>query len=425
MLNYSRREFVKRTGLSAVAAPMIVPSRVLGTQTPSNKTTMGFIGTGLQGHSYNLKLGFLTQDDCQIVAVCDVKPEARESAGNTVNEHYGNQDCYITDDFRELLARQDIDAVCISTPDHWHALMSTMALEAGKDVICEKPTLTIKEGRDLVDTVKRTGRIFTTGLEDRAVPHYHKLAEVVRNGAIGKLHTIHVGLPYKDKVWEILPESPVPEGFNYKLWLGPAPYKPYCQNRTDIQCWRQIEDYAAGTLTDWGMHMCDTAQVANFAEYTSPIKVKGTGIIPENGMNNVPNQFDLTYTYANGVMMHVKSIGPSIKLEGSDGWCGNEGWMGELKAHDPTIFEQTYADNKMWPRPPYEHRNFLDCVRLGAKPNYDAEALHRLSTTLLTGSIAMKLGRPLEWNPDREEFVDDPEANALRTRPTSTDWMNT
>ncbi len=184
----------------------------------------------------------------------------------------------------------------------------------------------LQEGRALVDTVKRTGRIFTTGLEDRSLPRYHKLAEVVRNGAIGKLHTIHVGLPYKAKVWEILPESPLPEGFNYKLWLGPAPYKPYCENRTQPQCWRQIEDYAAGVLTDWGMHLCDTAQVANFSEHTSPVKVEGTGVIPEHAMNSVPNQFDLTYTFANGVVMHVKSNGPSIKFEGSEGWCGNNAW---------------------------------------------------------------------------------------------------
>ena len=177
-------------------------------------------------------------------------------------------------------------------------------------------------------------------------------------------------------------------------------------------------------LTDWGMHLCDTAQVANFSENTSPVKVEGTGVIPENAMNSVPNQFELTYTFANGVVMHVKSTRPSIKLEGSDGWCGNNGWNTALMAHDHSIFDETYEDNKMWPCPPREQRNFLDCVRLGAKPNYDAESLHRLSSTLLTGSIAMKLGRPLEWEPEKEEFVNDAEANAHRARPASRDWAN-
>ena len=178
---------------------MIIPSRVLGAHGPSNQITMGFIGVGTQGHNVNLKM-FLDQDDCRAIAVCDVKPEARERAQNTVNKKYGNQDCDVTDDFRDLLSRKNIDAICISTPDHWHVPMSIVALEAGKDVICEKPTLSIREGRTLVDLVKKTGRIFTTGLEDRSLPRYHKLAEAVRNGAIGKLHTIHVGLPYKGKV---------------------------------------------------------------------------------------------------------------------------------------------------------------------------------------------------------------------------------
>lgn len=423
MTKTNRREFLKRTGLAAAVAPTILPASVFGATAPSKQLTMGFIGVGTHGHGVNLEM-FLAQNDCRALAVCDVKPEMRERARNTINKKYGNEDCDVTDDFRELLSREDIDAVCISTPDHWHVPMTMMALEAGKDVICEKPTLSINEGRDLVNAVNKSGRVFTTALEDRALSCYHRLAEVVRNGAIGKLHTIHVGLPHKDKVWEILPESPVPEGFNYNLWLGPAPWQPYCKNRTQTQCWRQIEDYAAGVLTDWGMHLCDTAQVANFSEDSSPVKVEGKGIIPENAMNNVPNQFDLTYTFANGVVMHVKSDQPSIRLEGSDGWCGNSGWNSALQAHDTSIFDRKYDDNKIWKRPPREHRNFLDVVLHGARPMYDVEALHRLSTTLLTESIAMKLGRPLEWDPAKEEFDNDEEANALRDRPPMRDWAN-
>ncbi|EMI51747.1 Gfo/Idh/MocA family protein [Rhodopirellula sallentina] len=422
----NRRDLLKATGIAATglaAAPAFVPAHLFGKNAPSNRITMGFIGVGLQGHGVNLKM-FLEQSDCRAVAVCDVKPEARQRAAKSVNNAYGNQDCFVTDDFREILQRDDIDAVCISTPDHWHVPMSTMALEAGKDVISEKPTLTIQEGRELVDVVKKTGRVFTVGLEDRSLPRYHKLAEVVRNGGIGKLHTIHVGLPYKSKVWQKLPESPVPKGMNYRLWLGPAPYAPYCANRTHPQCWRQIEDYAAGVLTDWGMHLCDTAQVANFSENTSPVKVEGVGEIPENALNSVPNKFELTYTFANGVVMHVKSTKASIRFEGSDGWCGNNKWNTALMSDDHSIFDEKYTDNKMWPRPPREQRNFLDCVRFGAKPNYDAEALHRLSTTLLIGSIAMKLKRPLQWDPEREEFIDDAEANAMRSRPRSNEWMN-
>ena len=170
------------------------------------------------------------------------------------------------------------------------------------------------------------------------------------------------------------------------------------------------------------MHLCDTATVANFSEHTSPTLIEGIGVTPRNAMNSVPNKFDLTYVFANEVVMYVRSTGPSIRFEGSDGWCGNEGWCGELQAHDPSIFEETFTDNKMWELPPNEHRNFLDCVRKGAKPLYDVETLHRLSTTLLTGSIAMKLRRPLEWDSEKEEFVDDEEANVMRTREASTEW---
>lgn len=422
-MKVSRRKFLQQSGLAVAAVPTLVPSHVLGKDAPSEIVTMGFIGVGSQGTNVNLKY-FLRQDDCRALAVCDVQPDKRENARNLTNDFYDNQDCAMYTDFRDVLSRKDIDAVCISTPDHWHVPMSLMALDAGKDVICEKPTLTIKEGRDLVNKVQKTGRVFTVGLEDRAMSPYYKLAEAVRNGAIGKLHTIHVGLPYKKTVWPIQLEAPVPEDLHYKMWLGPAPYAPYTENRLHPQCWRQIDDYAAGTLTDWGMHLCDTAQVANFSELTSPVRVEGTGVIPENAMNSVPNQFDLKYTFANGVVMNVKSTQPSIRLEGSEGWCGNKGWLGELEAHDLSIFKREYKENKIWPMPPREQRNFLDVIRFGKKPMYDAEALHRLSTTLLTGSIAMKLGRALDWSPEKEEFVNDDEANSFRSRPRSNEWIN-
>jgi predicted dehydrogenase len=300
-----------------------------------------------------------------------------------------------------------------------------MSLKAGKHVICEKPTLTIAEGRELVNVQKKTGKVFTVGLEDRAVIHYHKLAQAVRNGAIGDLVKIDVGLPYKSWSYPNLPESPVPDGFNYRMWLGPAPYRPYTKNRTDPQAWRQQDAFAAGTLTDWGMHLCDTAQVANFSERTSAVKIEVVkSITPQNSMNDVPNYFDLKYTFANGVEMNVVSREPSIMFYGSQGWCGCEGWRGLLMAHDKRILKDKYDDNKIWKRPPYEQRNFLDVVLHGAKPNYDAEDLHRLSTTLLTGSIAMKLNRTLQWDPEKEEFVNDDEANPLRSRIASTDWMN-
>lgn len=422
----TRRTFVK-TGLSgllaAAVAPRILPSRLLGRNAPSNRVTLGFIGLGVHGHGVNLK-SFLHQDDCVVRAVCDVFRSRREQVQAEVNAHYGNRDCLAFEDFRTVIARPDIDAVVISTPDHWHVPMALLALDAGKMVFCEKPTLTIEQGRRLADAVKRSGRLFATGLEDRAELKYHLLAQLVRNGAIGTLRRIEVGLPEKPVFPQEAP-TPVPADLNYELWLGPAPFRPYTPSLTDAQVWRQIRDFSGGSLTDWGAHLVDTAQVANFSEDSGPVAVEGAGEIPPDAVNSVPQRYRLLYRYSNDVELAVSSGGVSIRFEGSDGWVGCKGWNGVLEAHDPTIFRCRYdpAEDKLWPRPQREQRDFLDCIKEGKPPMYTAEALHRLSTTLHLGAIAMELGRPLRWDPVRENFPDDAEANALRSRPERTDWM--
>jgi predicted dehydrogenase len=301
--------------------------------------------------------------------------------------------------------------------------MALMALDAGKLVFCEKPTLTIAEGRLLADAVKKRRALFAVGLEDRAVIQYHMLAEAVRNGAIGKLQRIVVGLQAKAAV-PLEQPAPVPADLNYELWLGPAPFRPYTPSLTDAQVWRQVRDFSAGTLTDWGAHLVDTAQVANFSEGTSAVAVQGTGEIPPNSINDVPYRFKLDYTFANGVTMEVTAGVPSIRFEGTEGWCGNRGWLGRLEAHDMEIFRRKYdpQTNKLWPRRPREQRDFLDCIKNGQPPMYTAEALHRLCTTLHLGAIAMELGRPVKWDPTKEEFIGDPAANALRSR-KARDWQ--
>jgi predicted dehydrogenase len=420
----SRRSFVK-TGLAAIVAagvaPQFVGSRVLGANAPSKKVTLGFIGVGTHGYGVNL-LSFLQQDDCEVLAVCDVFGSRREKARKAVEEHSGAKNCVEIADFRALLARTDIDAVVISTPDHWHVPMAMMALEAGKKVFCEKPTLTIAEGRELANAVARRGSLFAVGLEDRAVIYYHKLAEVVRNGGIGKLERIKVGLPTKP-VYPIEEPTAVPADLNYELWLGPAPYRPYTPKLTDAQVWRQIRDFSGGSLTDWGAHLIDTAQVANFAENSGPVSVKGKGIIPPNSINTVPHTYEITYTYANGVTLEVTSGQTFIRLEGTDGWVGNTGWSGPLAGSDMELFRRTYdpATNKIWPRRPREQRDFLDSIKSGQPPMYTAEALQRLSSVLHIGAIAMELEKPLRWDPKTESF-DDAKANALRQRPRRDDW---
>jgi predicted dehydrogenase len=421
----TRRTFVK-SGLAGVfatgAAPQFVAARLLGASAPSKKVTLGCIGVGAHGFGVNLKQ-FLQEDDCRIVAVCDVSASRMARGVAAVNDKYGNKDCAAIGDFRALLARADIDVAVISTPDHWHVEMALRALAAGKKVFCEKPTLTIAEGRELATAVAQRRAFFATGLEDRSVIQYYKMAEVVRNGGIGKLQRIKVGLPTKPVVPLKQPE-PVPADLNYGMWLGPAPHRPYTPTLTEPQVWRQIRDFSGGSLTDWGAHLVDTAQVANFSEDSSPVAVTGRGVIPPNVMNSVPHTYTITYTYANGVVLEVNSSEPSIRLEGTEGWVGNTKWLGRLEASNLDVFRKVYdpATSKIWRMRPREHRDFLNCLQNGQPPMYTAEALHRLSTTLHLGAIAMELGRPLQWDPKAEKFNDDA-ANALRQRPRRDDWQ--
>jgi predicted dehydrogenase len=422
--SFNRRKLLKG-GLSSIlasaCAPQFIPARLLGQDAPSKQIRMGCIGMGKHGVGVNMR-SFLNLDGCQIAVVCDVFQSRREKAAAEVNKHYKTKDCATERDFRALLARSDLDAIVISTPDHWHVTMAKLALEAGKHVFCEKPTLTIKEGRDLVNAVEKSGRIFCTGLEDRSVIHYYRLVEIVRNGDIGALKHIKVGLPTKPIFPKESP-APVPAGFDFAMWLGPAPERDYFPSLTDDQVWRQIRDFSGGSLTDWGAHLMDTAQVGNFSENSGPISVKGKGIIPPDSVNTVPRNYHLSYEYSNGVTMDVEAAEAYIRFEGESGWVSCTKWRGKLEASDMDLFKKKYdpATSKVWPMPPDEHVNFLDCLRGKAKPNYTAEALHRLSTAMHLGLISMELGNPLHWNPEKEEFT-EAEANALRSRTMREDW---
>lgn len=422
----SRRSFSRRMLLgAALAAPLVVPGRALGlgeTPAPSKRIALGFIGVGGHGLGYNLNT-FLWEPDAQVLAVCDVFGHRRDEAKKAVDKKYNNADCRQYADFRELLAAKDIDAVCISTPDHWHVPISMATVEAGKDVMCEKPTLTIAEGRALATLVAQKKVVYQVGLEDRSVVQYHKLCELIRNGAIGQLQKISVGLPAGTPYPKEEP-APVPADLNYNLWLGPAPFHPYTPTRTEAMHWRQIRDYSGGLLTDWGAHLLDTAQVANGAEKSGPVEVEGTGKIVKDSMATMPVAFDLHYRYANGVELHVKSGGVFIRLEGTKGWVGNNGWRGGVEGSSPEMLRTKYpaGTSKFWPLPKGEHRNFLDCVKSRELTTYPAEDGQRLSTVMHIGNIAMELGRKLKWDPAKEEFVGDDAANALRSRTAREEW---
>lgn len=434
----TRREFVGGavTAAGAVLAfPYLVPSSALGADgktAPSNRITLGFIGTGDHGIGRNLN-GFLGHADAQVVAVCDVDTERRERAKSIVEQKYAQasdrgsyKGCAAYNDFREIIARDDVDAVVISTPDHWHVIPAVAAARAGKDVFCEKPlTLTVAEGRVLSDTMKKYKRVFQTASENRsqAVRVYHRMCELVRNGRIGKIKSIRVELP--EGRW-IQPASqevcPPPKGFDYDMWLGQAPEAPYCPARCHWN-FRWILDYSGGFLTDWGAHLIDIAQWGNNTEHTGPVEVQGKGEFPRDGIFNTATKFDIDYTYANGVKLQVVSGQPGIRFEGEEGWIGCTGWAAPLDAEPKSVLDSVIKpDETHLYTAPDEIRNFLDCVKSRRQCYAPAEVGHRTITIAHIGNIAMMLGRKLRWDPAKERFVNDDEANRMLSRPMRPPW---
>ncbi|MDP6524568.1 MAG: Gfo/Idh/MocA family oxidoreductase [Kiritimatiellia bacterium] len=431
-MHLTRRGFLKGTGaVSAAAAfPTVIPSSVLGENAPSKRITLGCIGMGGQGVGANLN-SFLNEKDAQILATCDAYQSRAERTRQMVDRRYGTTGCKAHRDFRKIIDDPSIDAVVISTPDHWHVPMSMMALQAGKDVFCEKPTLYIDEGRRLMEAVKKHKAVFQVGLEDRSLIHFHKMVEWVKNGAIGRLGRVDVTLPGGLSFPKEKPVKP-PEDLDWNLWQGPARFHEYTPRRTGGWHWRNISDYAKGAILDMGAHLVDTAQVGVNAPGGSPVEVEGTGEIPEGMETDVPIRFDLRYRYANGVEMTVKN-GPQsgwkpnscfIRFEGDKGWVRRKTWSAGLDASNPEILRKTYTPetSRHWPLPPREQRNFLDCVKSRKPTTYQASDLHLVSTTLHMGVIAITLGRKLSWDTKKEVFLKDDDANSMRKGPKARDW---
>lgn len=425
----SRRSFIRRaagTAGIAVGAPQMVSSAVLGAEgktAPSNRITVGFIGTGSHGMGWNLG-PYLRHKDAQIMAVCDVDEGHMMRAKETVNDRYQNEDCLGTKDFREVLARKDIDVVMISTPDHWHTLISLLAMQAGKDVQCEKPTLTIHEGRVLVEAVQKYKKVFQTSTEDRAVVEYHRMAELVRNGRIGKLQRIEVILPRQPTGPGVATPQPVPPRLDYEMWLGPAPFAPYTRDRVHFN-FRWIEDYSGGIICDWGTHLFDTAQWANDTERSGPVEVEGTGTYWTGGLYNTVKEYDVTFRYANGVVMTCKPGDPSIKFIGTEGWVGNTGWRGPVQASSKAILDSKIEPNELhlYTNPKGEHDDFLQCVRSRKEPYFPAEIGHRVATVCHLANIAIKVGGKLRWDPVQERFIGNETANGMLDRKRRDPWQ--
>lgn len=407
-----RRWFLKRSALvgAAVTAPAILPSRLWGETAPSNTITIGCIGLGPQGVRNNMA-GALNHPRARVVAVCDCHLSKAHAAKVIVDEAYGNTDCQVYQDFRDVLGRADIDAVMISTPDQWHVEMSLMAMRAGKHVLCEKPTITLMEGRDLEQEASRLGRVFQWGIEDRNFIKYWMLGGLARTGAIGEIHSVECGLPLMD-MWDEEDPAPIPDDLDWNLWLGPAEFEEYTPSSLERMRWRQRMAFSGGSLTDWGAHLCDTAQVGIHAEETGPIEIVGTSRpLPESTYVDVPRGFDLLYHYPNNATIRVRDTARKIfiRFEGTEGWIQCEKWNGTMSASDPSLFRDHGLETNpdFWPRPDTEQNEFIDAIIDGGPTTYNPEAGHRLSTMLHLGHIAIRARKAVTWDPASETFTKD------------------
>ena len=444
----SRREFIQHVTAAAAAVtgfPAIVPASVFGAASPGNRINVGAIGTGRISRVHDLP-GIWRHDLARIVAVCDVDSKRVQEARELVNGQYAKQTGKPYDgvqtygDYRELLASRDIDAVVISTPDHWHTLIAIAAVEAGKDVYLQKPaSLTIAEGRILSNAVHRSGRIFQIGSQQRSSAQFRYAAELVLNGRIGQLKTVEVGLP-GDPAGDDEPIMPVPKNLNYDAWLGSTPVVPYTEKRVHPQVgydrpgWLRCEQFGAGMITGWGAHHLDSAHWAMGTEHTGPVEVWGKAEFPKKGLWDVHGPFRTEAIYANGVHMIVSGDFPNgIKFIGTEGWIfvsrGNEAVTASdpgarlkdpqaLASSDPRIITSAIGPDEIHL---YEsrnhHQNWLECVKSRRPPIAPVEVAHRSCSACLIHHIAMKLPRKLYWDPVRERFKNDDEANGMLSRP--------
>ena len=372
----------------------------------------------------------LALPDVQVVAVCDPKREMREKAKRTVDARYGNQSCSVYNDFRELVARQDIDAVQIASNDHWHVLHALAAVRAGKDVYVEKPLgMSIEEIKTLREAVHRYGRVFQFGTQQRSMRNFRVACELVLNGRIGKVHTIRVSAPsgFRERTGDIrYTPAPVPEGFDYDMWLGPAPRSPYTPKRVINPHWFHISDYSLGYIAGWGIHHVDIAQWGNGTELTGPIEVEGSAVFPTNdGLCNNPLMWDVTLTYANGVKLDFTSDGDrnkhGIRFEGPEGWVYVN--RQELDAHPKWLLNDNVGPDEIHlPASTNHQRNWVDCIKTRGQTVANIDVAVRSDTLCHLSDIAFRLGRKVHWDPDREQFVNDPEANRRLQRAMRNPW---
>jgi len=447
----SRRKFIDKTvKASAVSAmtlgfPTILPTSVFGKNAPSNRINVAAIGNGRISRIHDMP-GIWRSEDANLMAVCDLDSRRADEAKILVDEKYteikgspynGTKVYY---DYRDMLQNPDIDAVIVSTPDHWHAKIAIDAAAKGKHIYLQKPaSLTITEGRAMSDAVQKSGVIFQIGSQQRSSIQFRYAAELVLNGRIGKLTNIYVGLPGDPSGDEEL-EMPIPSNLNYDMWLGSTPEIYYTEKRVHPQAdygrpgWLRCEQFGAGMITGWGAHHIDSAHWAMGTEYSGPVEIWGDADFPKSGLWNVHGIFNTYAKYANGVEMKVTNELPNgVKFVGTDGWIfvtrgsyqatasdpvANEEGVKPLDASDLKIITSEISENEIKLAVSEDHhRNWLDSIKANVQPIAPVEVAHRSCSACLLHHIAMKLDRKLFWNPETETFINDDEANAMLSRP--------
>lgn len=431
-----RREFLK-TASASLVAPMIVPASVFSRPGPSDQLSVGCIGVGRQGQANMMELLYRgLEAGARVVAVCDLDRHRLDNARWLAEKTYALElglnkyrGIKAYPDFRELLASKEVEAVVISVPDFWHGIVGLTAARAGKDIYLEKPlTYSLVEGQKLVQAVRQKKLVLQTGSQQRSSVYFLKACEIVRNGLLGQLQSIKVRLPEDSGRGEPGP-MPVPPNLDYEFWLGPTPAAPYSEDRVHPQMsyerpgWMQIEPYGRGMITNWGAHMLDVAQWGHGTELSGPVSIEASAEFPQRGLFNVHTRFRAEAVYADGVTLSMESGDPSgVRFEGSEGWlfvrregieCSNPAWLSYQPGSGQVKLYQ--SSNHM--------KNFLQCLRSRQDPAAPVEVGHRSNSLCIITHIAMKLGRKLRWDPDKEQFVGDDEANRLLDYPRPQPWQ--
>jgi predicted dehydrogenase len=427
MLLHNRRRFLKL----AAGFPLIVPAPALGkggAVAPSGRVTVACIGTGWQGG--NDVQSFLAEPGAQVVAVCDIDSEHLEQGRTAVNQKYQNQDCKAYHNFEDVLARDDIDAVMLAVPDHWHGLVSTAASRAGKDVYGEKPLAhNWAEGRAIVDAAKRYGTVWQTGSWQRSESQFRFACELVRNGRIGKVRTVEVGLPGGLSDFDGLgdQDSPVPppKTLDYERWLGPAPYAPYCPARVH-KTWRWNLDYGGGMLMDWAPHHVDIAHWGLGMDESGPVEVEGAGEYSNvSRVWNAPSKFRVVARYANGVEMTITGGYDGVPRGAK--WTGDDGWVwvdrSGIAAQPRSVLSSVIRPDEIrLERSPGHFRNFLECVVNRRRPIAPPEVALRSATPAYLGIISILTEGKIKWDPVEQKILDNPAAERLLGRTMRSPW---